>query len=519
MVISYRYIILSRTYVFFIEYFQGHVLILNRFPWLAVVFLSSILLTSNVQASAYIGTQEKQLHYDIQTLVEWGYLEVAVSTYPIPWKGVAAGLSELSIDNMSFRPQQAYLRLNHYLTLHKRQQNRRYITLQGASDDVRFRSFDDGVESKSKISISSEFYSGRLSGQVAVSYSKNSISGNSENYYDNSFIAYQFGDWNLRLGSLDQWWGPAQSSSLIMSNNARPIKAIALSRSVNTQSASSWLSWMGPWYFTTQMGQLEKDRAVPDVKVFMNRFNARPIKGLEIGLSWVAMWGGKGSDEGFTEFLELATFKSICANPSGSCEKSELSKRGNHIAGFDISYTAQLFERPVTFYAQRISENAVNNLSVTENANLLGVSTYWGGAKIFIETSNTNIPCGKNERVFDCYYEDNKYTDGYRLYNKAIGSTFDSDAKQITVGANIRFKNGDTMEVYLRSADLNKDGSKPSPVLTNSNSEKVSELSGFYQKPVGNWLLKVGASVANRKFAGQSDDVNGLIYAKAQFTF
>ncbi|MFT4653831.1 MAG: hypothetical protein ACJA0G_000367 [Kangiellaceae bacterium] len=490
-------------------------MIFIRFSLLALIALSNILLSPTAQASAYVGTQDKQLHYDLQTLVEWGYLDAAVSTFPVPWKGVASDLSELSAQGMSFRPQQAYLRLNHYLNLNK-QQGRRFITLQGASDDVRFRSFDDGVESTNKITISNEFYYGHWSGQIAVSYTG---SGASSTYYDNSFLAYQFGDWNLRVGSIDQWWGPAQSTSLIMSNNTRPIKAIALSRSVNTTSQSPWLSWMGPWYLTTQMGQFEERRAVPNVNVFMNRFNARPLKGLEIGFSWVAMWGGEGSNEGFEEFIELVTFQNICPGESINCDPSVRSKRGNHIAGFDVSYTAQLFDRPVTFYAQRVGEDSVDGYKITDNANMVGISTYWQGAKIFVETSDTNIACGQNESAFNCYYEHSTYTDGYRMYGRTLGSTFDSDAKQITLGSNIRFSNGDIMEVYVRSAELNKDGSRPSPVITRGNSEEVLEISGFYQKPFGDWLLKAGGSIANRKFDMLDDRVDSLIYAKAQYAF
>jgi hypothetical protein len=496
--------------------FQGQSVIFKHSSLLVALTLVSILLTGKVYASAYIGTQDKQLHYDLQTLVEWGYLDLAVNTFPVPWKGVAQGLSNLSPDGMSFRPQQAYLRLKHYLYLHKQQKSRRYIALQAASDDVRFRSFDDGVESKEKLSISTEFYYGRLSGQVSVSFTNTESGGR---YYDNSFLAYQFGDWNLRAGSIDQWWGPGQSSSLIMSNNTRPVKALALSRSVNTQSKSPWLSWMGPWYFTTQLGQFEKHRAVPNVKVFMNRFTARPLEGLEIGLSWVAMWGGDGVDEGFSDFIDIITFKPICSNGNDECDSSLDTKLGNHLAGIDLSYTVNMFDRPFTFYAQRVGEDAVNTYQITDNANMFGISTYWKGAKIFLETSDTSVACGTDDNVFNCYYEHGQYTDGYRMYGRTLGSTFDSDAKQVTLGTNIRLSGGEMIELYIRSVDLNLDGSRPSPVLTLENSEELLEVSGFYQKPIGNWLLKVGGSVSNRKFSTRDDRVDTVIYAKAQYTF
>ncbi len=484
----------------------------NSLACVACCFLA--LASFSIFASAYVGTQDKQLHYDLQTLAEWGYLDAAVTTYPVPWKGVAVSLRSISPEAMPFRPQQAYLRLKHYLDLNSRMQARQFFTLEGATDDVRFRSFDEGVEQTGKFTSTSEFYTGRLSGQLSVNYEKGG-----EYNFDRSFVAYQFGDWNLRLGSIDQWWGPAQSSSLIMSNNTRPVKAIALSRSTNTRSQSKWLSWLGPWYFTTQMGQMESQRTVPNVKLFMNRFNARPFKGFEIGLSWAAMWSGDGQNEGFKEFAELITFKAICAQDDGVCGEGELSKRGNHIAGIDLSYSTMLFNRPFTFYAQRVGEDSVDGYKITDNANLFGLSTYIYNAKVFIETSDTNIACGENENAFNCYYEHNKYLDGYRMYGRTLGSTFDSDAKQLTLGANLRFSSGDIMELYIRSAELNKDGTRSSPMLTKANTEDLLELSGFYQKPIGDWLLKAGGSVSSRKFEEIEDEVDALLYLKAQYAF
>lgn len=484
---------------------------------LAYAFLVVSIASSNyAHSSAFIGTQDKQLHYDLQTLVEWGYLDAAMTTFPIPWKGISSGIDELTPVDMDFRPRQAYMRLKHYLSIHKRADSRKYLSLQGATNDVRLRSFDDGVEDTGKATISSEFYAKRFSGQISVNYA----AGGQKNF-DNSFIAYQFGDWNLRLGSMDQWWGPGQSSSLIMSNNTRPIKALAFSRSTNTQSNSPWLAWMGPWYFTTQFGQLEKNRSVSNAKIFMNRFNARPFKGFEVGLSWTTMWGGKGQPDDLQTFFDIITFKGTCDLPSGNCSSlGGDSKRGNYLAGIDLTYTMHLLNRPWTLYVQRVGEDAENAYQVNDNANLFGISTYWKGAKLFVETSDTNVTCAGDGSVnTNCYYENANYPDGYRMYGRTFGSTYDSDAKQLTLGANIRFESGDMAEVYVRSAELNVDGIKPSPILTGGVSEDLLEVSGFYQKPMGNWLLKAGGSITNRKYTNDDDEVDAVLYVKAQFAF
>jgi hypothetical protein len=477
-----------------------------------VILCLAGFVSPSVYGSAWIGTQDKQLHYDVQTLAEWGYVDSAVTTFPIPWKGIAEQITTLRGENMAPMPAQALARLTHYLNIQKRQKYRQFATLQAATDEVRFRSLDDGAEETGKLTLTSEFYYARWSGQLAVNYA----SGGRKNL-DNSFLAYQFGNWNIRAGSIDQFWGPAQSSSLILSNNTRPLKSVAFSRSVTTASEHPLLAWLGPWYFTTQLGQMDKDRVVPDTKLLLTRFTARPFKGFEFGASWAAMWGGDGQDESLSTFFEVITFQSVCESRL-TCSDAQSGTSGNHLAGLDFSYTFQFLSRPMTVYGQRVGEDSAKGYRITDNANLFGFSTYFDTAKVFIETSDTQVACA-GAAVNNCYYESGTYQSGYRTYGRTLGSTFDSDAKQITLGANIRFDDGAIAEMYLRSAELNPDGQRPSPVLTEGASEDVIELSGFYQRPYGNWLLKAGGSVANREFEIRKDEVDALLYLKAQYAF
>lgn len=480
----------------------------------AGVVCALVMSSFNATGSAWIGTQDKQLHYDVQTLVEWGYLNSTTTTYPIPWKGISGQITALSGEGMPAMPLQALARLRHYLAIQKRQEYRQFATLQGATDDIRFRSLDDGAEESGKLTLTSEFYHKRWSGQLAVNYA----SGGGRNL-DNSFLAYQFGDWNLRAGSLDQFWGPAQSSSLILSNNTRPLKSLAFSRSVTTASEHDLLSWLGPWYFTSQLGQMETDRAVPDTKLLLSRFTMRPLKGFELGISWSAMWGGQGQDEDISALWDVITFDSVCVGQL-TCSDDELTKRGDHLAGFDITYTFSMLSRPLTVFVQRIGDDVADTFEFSDSANLYGISTYIGTTKVFLETSDSQSACAENDdNMFNCYYQNSVYLSGYRMYDRSVGSTFDSDARQITLGANIRLASGAIAELYLRAVELNPEGQRPTPVLSGDVSEDVLELSGFYQRPYGNWLLKAGGSVANRDFKTHDDKVEALFYLKAQYAF
>ncbi|MFT6991959.1 MAG: hypothetical protein ACJASL_003956 [Paraglaciecola sp.] len=462
--------------------------------------------------SPWIGTLEPQLHQDLQVLVEWGVLDASVSSYPVPWKGVASQLEKLQVHTLHSIPAISAQRLKHYLQAHKKQTGQSVISLYGATDNSRFTAFNGVQDKKVKLNMTKEFYAGRWAGQISANHERGGKS-----HFDQSFIAYQFGDWNLRVGSLNQWWGPAQSSSLIMSNNARPVPSISFSRSQATRSENKWLQYLGPWFFTAQIGQLESQRVIPDTKLWMTRFNFTPISGLELGFSWSAMWGGEGQANSVGDWFKVVTFQTECANGEATCDAALDTKLGNHIAGFDFKYSVMLFEQPFSLYGQRIGEDAVDYYRVTDNANLLGVSTYLWGSKVYIEASDTNVACGNSgSDAKNCYYEHSTYQSGYRRYDRAIGSTFETDAKMLSVGINKQFSDGDLFELVINRLTLNEDKQKPAAIL-NGKSEEILRLSGFYQMHYGNWLVKLGASFEHGEVDDADSETDALVFTEIKY--
>ena len=478
-----------------------------------ITFLT-LLIGAKTMASPWIGTLEPQLHYDLQTLSEWGYLDIATITYPVPWKGLEEQLNKLHFADLPPSAAVAARRLKYYLRLQKQQKNLTSVNLYGATEQSRFSGFDTPQSDKAQFNVTHEMYLDRWAGQLSVNQQPGG-----ETHFDQSFIAYQFGDWNLRAGAIDQWWGPAQSSSLILSNNARPIPALALSRSQATISKDSWLSFLGPWYFTAQLGQLESDRTIPDTKMWMTRFTFKPIKGLEIGASWSAMWGGQGQGNSLGDLFDVLTFNAQCADGADNCDDALDTKKGNHLAGFDFKYSFSVFERPVSIYVQRIGEDAADYFNITDQANLFGISSYVSGAKVYLESSDTNVACGNDgSSQKNCYYEHGDYQSGYRFHGRAIGSTFDSDAKMLTLGLNMHYSNGDVINIVLRHLELNEDRTKPSPVLSGLTEELI-QLGGFYQTSYGNWLVKLGAQIEMSEVDQQDSETDGMIYTQIKYSF
>jgi hypothetical protein len=479
--------------------------VLKRF---SLLFTLCCLLVSspNSLSSPWIGTIEPLLYNDLQTLTEWGYIEAAITSFPVPWKGIAQQIEGLNESELPATAVVALQRLKHYLQRLKNADRRSFVTLYGATDKSRFTSFDDALATQAKLTIDNEFYAGRWAANFSVNY----LPGGEKNL-DHSFVAYQFGDWNLRLGSIDQWWGPATSSSLILSNNARPIPSIALSRAESGKSQNAWLSVLGSWYFTTQLGQLESNRHIADTKLLMSRFNFKPIAELEIGASWLTMWGGLGQGNGLGDFWDALSLASECSTHTEPCDSDDDATKGNHVVALDVKYTAKLVDVPISIYSQLLAETRD-----AQPAKLFGIASYIKGYRVYLETSDTNVGCSDNRQSANCIYEDSVYQSGLRYHHRAIGSTFDSDAEMLSLGLNKHFADGDVLELALKRLKLNPDMQMPSPVVV-GNTEKIHQLSGFYQTNWGKWQIKVGGQFEQSKVDLGDSSTNKLVYTQFKY--
>jgi len=475
------------------------------------ILSSTLWVSLSANASPRLNTTNPQIYYDIVTLTEWGYIDAAVTTFPIPWDGITEQLNQLDTANLPISVVNAALRLRQYI---QRSQNKypTSVRLYGGTDESRFITLNGQRGEQAQVSLTQGFNSDAWSGQITLNHqTQGSVN------FDDSYLSYKFDDWNLRVGAIDQWWGPAQSSSLILSNNSRPIPAIALSRNRAVASPNSLLRFLGPWYLTAQLGQLESNRVIPNTKLWLTRFSFKPIRGLEIGASWTAMWGGDGQGNSLSDFFDVITFNPQCINGASECDDALHTKKGNHLAGFDLKYSFSMFDRPVNIYIQRIGEDAIDYYRVTDEASLIGISSYVGNTKVYFESSDTNVACGSREStVKNCYYEHGEYQSGYRFHGRSIGSTFDSDAVMFTLGLNKNFLNGDKLELFLRHLDLNKDGQVPSPVVQ-GDKEKLLQLGGLYQTTFGNWLLKVGGQLEQSKVENTPNSINSLFYTELEY--
>ena len=142
-----------------------------------------------------------------------------------------------------------------------------------------------------------------------------------------------WGNWLISANTLDRWWGPAHESSLILSNNARPMPTVMVERAEARAPGVSWLSWLGPYRFSFGISQMEDDREDVDSPLFMAwRVVFMPFKKIELGFSRTAQFCGEGLP------CDLETFGNMLAgNDNVGFDATEEDEPGNQMAGFDHS--------------------------------------------------------------------------------------------------------------------------------------------------------------------------------------
>jgi len=108
---------------------------------------------------------------------------------------------------------------------------------------------------------------------------------------DGSHATVQWGNWLLSANTLDRWWGPSHVSSLILSNNARPMPTVMVERATAQSFETKWLSWLGPWRMSFGLSQMEHEREDIDAPLFMAwRVTVMPFKDVELGFSRTAQF-------------------------------------------------------------------------------------------------------------------------------------------------------------------------------------------------------------------------------------
>lgn len=498
-------------------------------------------------AEPWVKPDDYGLRADIQRLADAGVINSPVTTYPLMWKSFIGEVRSMPLEKLSPSLQDAILRVKNRYSSENNSAHNFHVDAYVSSDTRTVTSFGAANTQETELLTSYSYMGENFAAKVAVNHRDNGkkcyVTGKTQTdiasneqaledcddtSFDHSYIAYRLGNWILRAGAIEQFWGPGVDNSLIMSTNAKPLPALSITREQSSAFETPWLSWIGQWSFTSQMAELESNRAIPDALLWSSRLNFRPLQQLEVAFSWSAQWAGEGQASSGKDFFEMITGGTYCINGEENCDSQLESKLGNQLAGIDLRWSDTLFEQPYAFYISAIGEDASSYFKPADRAYLAGIETT---ARLFdqnlmfnLEYIDTGVSCTAGLENQNCYYEHSDYNSGYRYHGKTIGSAYDNDSQSLVFTTLGQLSNGDDWQVKLRQVDYNNDNadSYPSnPDLGNTITKQAldsKQLELRYRMLAFNGRLSLGALTAKNKATNESNtDTSGFL--KYEYNF
>ena len=439
--------------------------------------LALAVAASRARADPWLAPGDSQLRQDVELLADSGVLEVPITTWPIPWGELASALDTVDPDKLDAPQQLAYQRLVGEMRAVQEGAGGFGYALAAAPGRPALRWFGATPRGKSEAGAAYSGYSGNMAFRLDVS----AVYGSRDHQrgrLDGSYVAFALGSWIFTAGQIERYWGPGWSGSLIYGTNSRPVPGVSLTNYVAHPFASPVLHWLGPWNFTLFAGKLEDARYVAHPFLLGGRFAFHPLKGLEIGFSRTAEWGGAGRPQSWHCLWTTVIGLTNQQHHNVDC--------ANQLGGYDLRYAIPAIA--TAFYGQAIGEDAAGGLP-TKFTDLLGAS-HWGAIgsdggnyRAFLEYANTTVNSFK-QPLPNIAYENYLYQSGYRFRGFDMGYPTDNDSELWTAGVVLQAADNGSMTFLVRHGTLNVDntnvhepwgGNKLAPVRT-----ALDEVDGYF---------------------------------------
>jgi hypothetical protein len=427
----------------------------------------SLCACTALAGEPWLAPGDVQVRHDVQLLVDTGAIDLPTTGWPLAASDLANALDHSRHESkeaaLTAAQQAAMTRLRRIASPGRGTYG---FDVAGAARPMPIRGFAETPREEAELHAhAAGFFGSRYGGRLEVAVASDPDDDETVRF-DGSYVAGKFGNWIVTAGAQERWWGSGWDGSLILSNNARPVPALALDRAVSDPFESKWLRWIGPWRLTTFMGRMEGDREDFDHPLlFGMRISARPLEGLEISLERTAQWCGEGRSCNWDDFWNLWS-----GNDNRGENVDPEDEPGNQLAGWDIRWASPLGNGNYAVYWQHTGETIDNQIPRPYRSLELAGVEFWGASAVGdsswragLEWANTR--CGGTEngqKLWDCAYNNEIFSpDGYRYYGRVLGHPMDGDgdtlsARFIRVGAS-----GDTLTAIARMTSVNEGGVVP----------------------------------------------------------
>jgi hypothetical protein len=244
----------------------------------------------------------------------------------------------------------------------------------------------------------------------------------------NANLAVSLANNVISVGKADDWWGPTQSGSMALSNNAEPIYGLRINRVVPVR-IPLLSDVLGPFRYEGLFGSLKGHRYPNSPWVHAEKFSFKPSRDIEFGFSRVVVFAGK-------DHVPL-TFGSFWHSFTSFSNVSLAEKQGRNDPGFrsssfDFSWRLPWMDKWLTLYSDSIVHDDVSPISAPRRAAVnpglyLSHLPRLPHIDLRAEAVSTD-PVASDQGGQFLYYE-YEYKDGYTNKGNLLGSWMGREGK------------------------------------------------------------------------------------------
>jgi hypothetical protein len=393
------------------------------------------------------------LRSDVEILAAHGLIDGPTTTWPLPAGEILSRLS----DPAALEQQPAYVRSAAERVLGALSRGGHPDGVQALADarlttqPDTVRGFDAQARNQSDVDAGLNWAGSWANAQVKVG-EQSRVDGREGRFaLDGSYVSAHLDNWLVYGGLVDQWYGPGWTSSLILSNNARPFPKVGIMRDDPHAFETPWLSWIGPWQVNLFGGVLDDPRAAEDTGYVALRVSIMPVTGLELSLSRNMMVCGSGHEcDPATSFFH---FDNSDANPNNNADSATIELKYTHAIGpVLVSPYAQFYNRDNGPFTHSYTSHLVGG-------SLAGALGEDGSRWRFVAEYTDSVPTldffgGGN--VNGAAYNSIRYpTDGFRYDGRALGFSLDSDSRLLSLIGSVTDAQGWTYQLTYYHAQIN----------------------------------------------------------------
>jgi hypothetical protein len=244
----------------------------------------------------------------------------------------------------------------------------------------------------------------------------------------NANFATSVANHEFSVGKADDYWGPTQTGSMALSNNAEPIYALRINRVVPLRIPLV-SDLLGPIRYEGLFGSLKGHRYPNAPWIHAEKFSFKPTRDLEFGFSRVVIFAGKD-----TEPLTFGTFWRSFTSFSNVtlAEKESRNDPGFRSSSFDFTWRLPWMEKWLTLYSDSIVHDDVSPLAAPRRAAFnpgLYLSHFPKLPHVDLRAEAVSTdPSGTNQGGQFLYYEF-IYKDGYTNKGNMLGTWMGREGK------------------------------------------------------------------------------------------